>query len=98
MMEIALRYQKTIVPVGCNGCDLVYTGSLPIGKKGNVVYRIGEPIPYGELSDFYSINWRKLFTSKMANMATMTFILGERLANSNPNLKKKNLTRIGFKA
>ena len=53
MMEIALRYRKTIVPIGCNGCDLIYTGSLPIAKKGKVVYRIGEPIPYEELADFH---------------------------------------------
>jgi len=53
MMEVALRYRKTIVPIGCNGCDLVYTGSLPIGKSGTIVYRIGEPIPYEELSEFH---------------------------------------------
>lgn len=53
MMEIALRYEKTIVPVGCNGSDLVYTGSLPIGKAGTIIYRIGKPITYEELSDFH---------------------------------------------
>jgi 1-acyl-sn-glycerol-3-phosphate acyltransferase len=53
MMEIALRYKKTIVPIGCNGCDLVYTGSVPIGKKGTIVYRIGEPITYDDLSQFH---------------------------------------------
>lgn len=53
MMEVALRYKKTIVPIGCNGCDLVYTGSVPIGRKGKIVYRIGEPITYDELSDFH---------------------------------------------
>ncbi len=53
MMEIALRYRKTIVPVGCNGCDLVYTRSLPIAKKGTVVYRIGEPITYEDLAEFH---------------------------------------------
>ena len=53
MMEIALRYKKTIVPVGCNGCDFVYTGSLPIAKAGTIVYRIGKPISYEELSDFH---------------------------------------------
>lgn len=53
MMEIALRYKKTIVPVGCNGCDLIYTGSVPIAKKGKVVYRVGEPIHYDELSEFH---------------------------------------------
>jgi 1-acyl-sn-glycerol-3-phosphate acyltransferase len=53
MMEIALRYEKTIVPIGCNGSDLIYTGSWPIAKKGKVVYRIGEPISYDELSEFH---------------------------------------------
>lgn len=53
MMEIALRYKKTIVPIGCNGCDLVYTGSLPIAKKGAIVYRIGEPITYDDLARFH---------------------------------------------
>jgi hypothetical protein len=53
MMEIALRYKKTIVPVGCNGCDRVYTGSLPIAKAGTIVYRIGEPITYEDLSEFH---------------------------------------------
>jgi hypothetical protein len=52
-MEVALHYKKTIVPIGCNGCDLVYTGSLPIGKSGTIVYRIGDPIPYEALSDFH---------------------------------------------
>ncbi|MGB3050168.1 MAG: hypothetical protein WBB42_04185 [Polyangiales bacterium] len=53
MMEMALRYRKTIVPIGCNGCDHVYTGSLPIGKAGTIVYRIGDPIPYEELAEFH---------------------------------------------
>jgi 1-acyl-sn-glycerol-3-phosphate acyltransferase len=64
MMEIALRYQKTIVPVGCNGCDLVYTGSLPIGKKGTIVYRIGEPITYDDLSEFHIAEPYEPFTAK----------------------------------
>ncbi len=53
MMEIALRYKKPIVPIGCNGCDLVYTGSVPIGKAGTIVYRIGDPIHYEDLSEFH---------------------------------------------
>jgi len=53
MMEVAMRYRKTIVPIGCNGCDLVYTGSLPIARKGNIIYRIGEPITYDDLSEFH---------------------------------------------
>ena len=53
MMEVAMRYRKTIVPIGCNGCDLVYTGSLPIAKKGAIVYRVGTPITYDDLSEFH---------------------------------------------
>lgn len=53
MIEIALRYKKTIVPIGCNGCDLVYTGSVPIGKSGTILYRVGDPIRYEDLSDFH---------------------------------------------
>lgn len=53
IMEIALRYRKAIVPIGCNGCDLVYTGSVPIAKSGTIVYRIGDPITYEDLSDFH---------------------------------------------
>jgi 1-acyl-sn-glycerol-3-phosphate acyltransferase len=64
MMEIALRYKKTIVPVGCNGCDLIYTGSVPIAKKGKVVYRIGDPIPYEELSEFHITEPYEPFTAE----------------------------------
>jgi 1-acyl-sn-glycerol-3-phosphate acyltransferase len=53
MMQVALRYKKTIVPIGCNGCDLVYTRSFPIGKSGTIVYRVGDPIRYEDLSEFH---------------------------------------------
>lgn len=64
MMEVAMRYQKTIVPIGCNGCDLVYTGSLPIAKKGTIVYRIGEPITYEDLSEFHIDEAYEPFTAE----------------------------------
>jgi len=64
MMEIALRYRKTIVPVGCNGCDLVYTGSLPIARKGTIVYRIGKPIRYEELAEFHIAEPYEPFTAE----------------------------------
>ena len=64
MMEVAMRYKKTIVPIGCNGCDLVYTGSLPIGKKGTIVYRIGDPITYDDLSEFHIDDPYEPFTAK----------------------------------
>ena len=33
-----------IVPIGCNGSDLVYRGDLPWAKGGKIVYKIGKPI------------------------------------------------------
>ena len=33
-----------IVPIGCNGSDLVYRGDIPWAKGGRIVYRIGKPI------------------------------------------------------
>jgi len=50
--QIALRYRRTIVPVGCNGCDGVYPGSSPWGKAGHIVYRIGQPITVEEMAPF----------------------------------------------
>ena len=33
-----------IVPIGCNGSDLVYRGDLPWARGGKIIYRIGKPI------------------------------------------------------
>ena len=51
--QMALHLKHPIVPVGCNGCDKIYPGSSPWAKKGKVVYRFGEPIPYEELAEFH---------------------------------------------
>jgi 1-acyl-sn-glycerol-3-phosphate acyltransferase len=51
--QIALYLKAPIVPVGCNGSDRVYPGSSPIARSGRIVYRIGEPIRYEELSRFH---------------------------------------------
>ena len=53
MAEMALHLKATIVPVGCNGSDKLYPGASPFAKSGRVVYRIGEPIPYEEMSRFH---------------------------------------------
>ncbi len=47
-----MRLKCPIVPVGCSGSDLVYPGSSPWGKKGECVYRIGEPIAYGSTPEY----------------------------------------------
>ena len=44
LAQIALHLDLPIVPVGCNGCDLVYPGDAPIVRGGTVTYRFGEPL------------------------------------------------------
>jgi len=53
MAQVALRYRKTIVPVGCSGSDQVYPGSNPFAKGGKITYRFGVPIPYEEMNAFH---------------------------------------------
>ena len=42
--QMALHLDAPIVPVGCNGCDRVYTSRSMRAKPGRIVYRIGEPM------------------------------------------------------
>ena len=49
--QAALRFRKTIVPVGCSGSDRVYPGWSPLAKGGTITYRIGEPITYSDMVD-----------------------------------------------
>ncbi|MCB9661134.1 MAG: 1-acyl-sn-glycerol-3-phosphate acyltransferase [Polyangiales bacterium] len=51
LAQVALRYKKTVVPIGCSGSDLLYPGESPWAKPGHVRYRIGEPIAYGAVPD-----------------------------------------------
>ncbi len=62
--QIALHLKRPIVPVGCNGCDALYPGGNPWAKKGKAVYRIGEPIPYSELSAFHIAERFEPFSSE----------------------------------
>jgi len=53
--QIALKHRRTIVPVGCNGSNDVYTTSAPIaGKGGEIVYRFGEPITYDAMEELHT--------------------------------------------
>ncbi len=45
LAQMALHLGATIVPVGCNNCDLVYSGKSIVTKPGHITYRIGDPIP-----------------------------------------------------
>ncbi|MBW2465009.1 MAG: hypothetical protein JRH11_25395, partial [Deltaproteobacteria bacterium] len=63
--QIALKQRRTIIPVGCNGSDKVYTSSSPIASKGgDIVYRFGEPITYAEMERFHIAEDFQPFTPK----------------------------------
>ncbi len=53
LLQIALKYKKTIVPVGCNGSDRLYPGSSPLAKAGTVTYRLGQPLTYADLAEYH---------------------------------------------
>ncbi len=44
LAQLALFTEKKVVPVGCNNCENVYTGTLPFAKTGKIIYRVGEPL------------------------------------------------------
>jgi 1-acyl-sn-glycerol-3-phosphate acyltransferase len=50
--QMALHLGATIVPVGCSNGDLVYPSRSPVCKPGQIIYRIGTPIPPEELAPF----------------------------------------------
>ncbi len=47
--HLALKSNKKVIPVGCNGSDNVYTGNIPWAKSGKIVYRVGKPIDPREI-------------------------------------------------
>jgi len=51
--QIALFLERTIVPVGCMGCDLIYPGVSPWARGGRALYRFGHPITYQAMRDFH---------------------------------------------
>jgi 1-acyl-sn-glycerol-3-phosphate acyltransferase len=62
--QIALHLKCPVVPVGCNGSDRVYPGGSPVGRKGRIVYRIGDPIPHSELAPYHVAGGFEPFTSE----------------------------------
>jgi 1-acyl-sn-glycerol-3-phosphate acyltransferase len=42
--QVAQHLGVDVVPVGCNGSNLVYPANSPFAKGGRIVYRIGEPL------------------------------------------------------
>ncbi|MDX1748549.1 MAG: lysophospholipid acyltransferase family protein, partial [Halobacteriales archaeon] len=53
LAQMAARTGAAIIPIGCNGSDLVYPGDSPLSRGGEIVYRVGEPLrPDGDLAPF----------------------------------------------
>ena len=50
--QVALHYRLPILPVGCNGSDRLYPGTLPWARHGRVTYRFGRLIGPQELVSF----------------------------------------------
>jgi 1-acyl-sn-glycerol-3-phosphate acyltransferase len=53
MSQVALRYGKTVVAVGCSGSDRVYPTSSPFAKPGRIVYRFGEPLTHDDAAAWH---------------------------------------------
>ena len=53
LAQIALKFRRTIVPVGCSGSDVCYPGGSPVARRGHIVYRLGQPISYEEMAPFH---------------------------------------------
>ncbi len=49
--QIAMKYRKTIVPIGCNGSEVLYPGGNPLARGGEVTYRFGHPIRPADYAD-----------------------------------------------
>jgi len=45
LVEVSQFLQLPIIPVGCNGSNHLYPGNSPLSKGGDVVYRVGPPLP-----------------------------------------------------
>jgi 1-acyl-sn-glycerol-3-phosphate acyltransferase len=52
LAQIALAFDRPIVPVGCNGSDRCYPGSSPVAQGGHITYRIGEPLTRRDMDPF----------------------------------------------
>lgn len=53
LAQVASRFHRTIVPVGCSGSDKAYPGGSPWAKGATIRYRIGEPRTYTATEDLH---------------------------------------------
>ncbi|NOY90502.1 MAG: hypothetical protein GXP55_04770 [Deltaproteobacteria bacterium] len=71
--QIALRHSRTIVPIGCNGSDLVHPGSSPLPRAGRIVYRFGDPVRLDASSPFHIEEEYEPFTAEAETRHGATF-------------------------
>ena len=63
LAELALHTGVPVVPVGCNGGDVIYPGWNPFATRGTVVYRIGQPLMHNDaFRDFHIPEGSTLFS------------------------------------
>lgn len=67
LSQMAMYLKATVVPVGCNGSDKVYPGNSPVARSGHIVYRMGEPLRYEEMSEFHIDEDFEPFTAAAEN-------------------------------
>lgn len=64
LSQIAMHLGRPVVPVGCSGSDKVYPGSSPIGRRGRIVYRFGDPIRKADAADWVESGTFEPFTAE----------------------------------
>jgi 1-acyl-sn-glycerol-3-phosphate acyltransferase len=68
LAQIALKFDRPIVPVGCSGSDACYPSGSPLAKGGHIVYRVGAPITREELAPFRPSEAFEPFTPEAEQM------------------------------
>jgi hypothetical protein len=71
--QVALAQERTIVPVGCSGCDKLYPGGSPWARGGTVTYRFGEPMTHADLKQFHTDAAYEPFTPAAESAHRETF-------------------------
>ncbi|MDP7113390.1 MAG: 1-acyl-sn-glycerol-3-phosphate acyltransferase, partial [Myxococcota bacterium] len=71
--QVALAQERTIVPVGCSGCDKLYSGASPWARGGTVTYRFGEPMTHTDLKRFHTAATYEPFTPAAESAHRETF-------------------------
>lgn len=54
LSQIALAFERTVVPVGCSGSDRCYPGNSGWAKPGKITYRFGAPLRYSDVPELHT--------------------------------------------